>query len=299
MTGLERLRAAYPPLPGSAPPAATVARLQALYASNGAGTAPVPKRRRWPSHRIGLLAVGAVVATGTALAATIGWHPVLGSGDGPRPVAANAPVPADQLDALAVLRRPQTAIDRGPIVRLALRHLPGQFITGIHTDAIRVIYQSPRELVVLIPAEHTGPSIPNVPHITHRNVMCLVSSSYARGRTMALPSGHTWYLPQGYSSWGMRCGGLDMLRSAGIATSTTPDGSGGIRAGPPTHITLHRVTLVPDGVARVTVRVPHGRAITVPVHNNVYRYTTHDIPIQLGAIWYDANGHRINHRQNP
>lgn len=302
MTGLERLRAAYPPLPDPAPPAATVARLQALYASSDGAAAPDTgagrKQRRWPPRRTGLLAIGAVIVTGTALAATIAWHPVLGSGHRPRPVAANAPVPADQLDALAVLRRPQTAIDRGPIVRLALRHLDRRLINGIHTDAIRVIYQSPRELVTLIPVERSGQIDAGLPRPT-RNVLCLVSSSYAHARTMALPSGHKWHLPKGYAGWGAQCGGLDMLRTTGIATSTTADGSGGIMTGPPTHLTLHRVTLVPDGVARVKVRLRHGRSITVPVHNNAYRYTVHYIPIQLGTIWYDATGHRINHHEHP
>jgi hypothetical protein len=60
----------------------------------------------------------------------------------------------DQLAALAILRRPQTDADRGALVRSALRVLSRQMITGIHTDAIRVIFNGPRELTVLGPRLH-------------------------------------------------------------------------------------------------------------------------------------------------
>jgi hypothetical protein len=61
----------------------------------------------------------------------------------------------------------------------------------------------------------------------------------------------------------------------------------------------NRITLVPDGVASVTVRLRHSRTVTVPVRNNVYRYTIHDSPAFMGTVWYDAQGRRIDHRQHP
>ncbi|MCU1676175.1 MAG: hypothetical protein JWM93_933 [Frankiales bacterium] len=54
-----------------------------------------------------------------------------------------------------------------------------------------------------------------------------------------------------------------------------------------------------DGVARVTVRLRHGRSVTVPVRDNVYRYTIHDSPASMGTIWLDAAGRRIDHRKRP
>jgi hypothetical protein len=260
-----------------------------------------PARRWWhPSRRGALLAAGAIVASGTAVAATSGWHPILGSSDrGPRPLAANAGVPADQLAALAILRRPQTDVDRGPLVQRALRVLDRRTINGIHTDAIRVIFHGPRELTVLVPAQRMG--IVRHPSTLRRDVLCLMSTSYEDARTATITQHGkptTVRFPAGYNSWGMTCGGLDMLRTSGIQTGTSPDATGGLVInGLPKHPADRRITLVPDGVARVTVRLRHRRSITVPVRDNVYRYTTHESPAYMGTIWYDANGHRIDHRK--
>lgn len=68
--------------------------------------------------------------------------------------------------------------------------------------------------------------------------------------------------------------------------------------GHPERIINRRVTLVPDGVARVKVRLRHGRSVTVPVHDNVYRNTIHGVSANLGTIWFDAAGHRIDHRKH-
>lgn len=266
-------------------------------------------RRRWwhPSRRAGLLAVGAIIVSGTAVAATGGWHPILGSHRGTPPLAANAGVPADQLGALAILRRPQTDADRGPIVQAALRVLSRQMINGIHTDAIRVIFHGPRELTVLVPAERIGHRVKGLAasKTIHRHVLCLMSASDQDARTWTVTQHgkpKTIHFPAGYNGWGMTCGGLDMLRTTGIQTGTsTPFTPAAIRAGPglPKLPVVRRVTLVPDGVARVTVRLRHGRSVTVPVRDNVYHYTTHESPAYMGTIWLDAAGRRIDHHKRP
>jgi hypothetical protein len=263
-------------------------------------------RRRWwhPSRRAGVLAIGAVIASGSAVAATSGWHPILGSADrGPRPLAAKAGVPADELAALAILRRPQTDADRGPLVQSALRVLSRLTINGIHTDAIRVIFHGPRELVLLVPAERVGHPVRGVASSTIRHALCLMSASYQDARTWRITQHgkpKTIHFPAGYNGWGMTCGGLDILRSTGIQSGTSPDG-GVVRIihGLLKHPTLNMVTLVPDGVARVTVRLRHGRSVTVPVRDNVYRYTIHDSPASMGTIWFDAAGRRIDHHKRP
>ncbi len=82
----------------------------------------------------------------------------------------------------------------------------------------------------------------------------------------------------------------------GIQTGTSPDGSGGlVLDGHPERVTNRRVTLVPDGVARVTVRLRGGRSVTVSVHDNVYRYTIRRVSADLGTVWFDTAGRRINH----
>jgi hypothetical protein len=294
MTELDRLRAAYPVLLDEVPPRETVARLEEMYA-NADGVAAAPTRvgrgpvRRHRARWLALIAAGGVVAGGTALAATGAWHPVLGSPDrGPQPLAARAGVPADQLAALAILRRPQTDADRGPLVQSALKALSREFINGIHTDAIRVVHHGPREVVVLIPAERVGPHGKGQRVHAERNDLCLMSGAYQKASTVG-----TLRFPAGYS-WGMACGGMDRVGSTGLET-----GYGGriVGRGKFAEVTSHRVTLVPDGVARVTVRLRGGRSVTVPVVDNVYSYTIHGSPAYLGTTWLGADGRRIAHHE--
>lgn len=306
MNELDRVRAAYPPLTEAEAPAATIDRLQALYAdavsvAQRRAEGPRHRRRRWPSRRIGLLAVGGVIVSGTAVAATAGsWRPLLGSPDRPRPVAASGGVPADQLAVLAVLRRPQTDADRGPLVRAALSKLDRRMVDGIHTDAIRVIAHGRREVTVLIPVQRIGGRVEGVPpsRSMQRNVLYVMSASYQHARTRTITSGgktKTIRFPAGYN-WGGTYGTLETLRTTGIQTTTSPDGSGGlVLDGHPERITNRVVTLVPDGVARVTVRLRGGRSVSVPVHDNVYRYTIRGISASLGTVWFDAAGRRIDH----
>jgi hypothetical protein len=298
---LTRLRRAYPLLPDEAPPAATVARLQALYADPTSTTADVP-RRRWgrPSRRAGLFAIGAVIASGTAVAATTGrWHPQLGSPDhGDRPTAATVAVPAEQLALLAVLRRRQTDADRGRLVRMALQRLGRQQVNGIHVGAIRVIDQGPRSATILIPAQRSGPYEPQFKNISSRNVLCLETIAYVRAATITRRDGRKIRLGGGYGGGGT-CGVTATLRTTGIRAGT---GENQIMTEPASNERgplTHYATLVPDGVAKVTVNLPHGRTITVPVRDNVYRLAIHGIAIQLGTVWYDATGQRIDHRARP
>ena len=286
---IERLRAAYPPLEDPSPPAATTARLHALYEAEPLRP-PVarPRTRRW--QRLGLFALGGVVISGTALAATGTWHPQLGSpGRGPRPVQAATGLPAEQLAALSILRREQTAADRGPKVKAALKVLSGRDIDGIHTDAIRVVTDTPREVAILIPVERFGPG--------RSDGLCLMSSSYAGARTVRFGD-RTEKLPAGFTGWGFTCGNLDTVRATGLETGTTSDPSGGLIVnGKPANLLQHRVAVVPDGVARVAVRLRGGRTVTVPVRDNVYRFDIRGVSANLGTLWYDANGNRIDHRK--
>jgi hypothetical protein len=254
-----------------------------------------PVWRRWP-HRVPILATGVVIVTGTAIAATTGslpWRPDLGSS---RP-AASSVVPALRA-ALGILRRPQTAADRGPLVLTALRHLDRRLVNGVHTDAIRVVLQTRREVAVLVPVERAGPS-------DHRAAMqdalCLLSASYARPYTWTITQHgrpHKIRFRAGYTGWSESCGDLSTLRTTGIATGTSPNpNSPPITTARPTHFTLRRVVLVPDGVARVTVRLPDSQPLVVTVRDNVYQYITHTFPGYARAnAWYDAAGRLIGNR---
>lgn len=302
---LTRLKHAYPTLPGADPPEATVSRLQAAYADEARATwstPPVGQRqgRRRPSRRTGLLAIGLVVVSGTAVAAsTSGWHPQLGTpGRGDRPRAAATAVPAEQLAALAVLRRPQTDRDRGPLVRIALRRLDRSLANGVHVDAIRVIEQGRRSATILIPAERTGPYEPRYANLAARDVLCLHTVAYTE-RTAA--TGARGQRVGGGYVGGGTCATTATLTTTGIRTGAG-DSAGRVTTGPVDYengpLTRY-VTLVPDGVAKVTINLRHGRTVTVPVRDNVYRFSVPGIQSQLGTIWYDAAGRRIDHRARP
>ncbi|PTL55367.1 hypothetical protein [Paraconexibacter algicola] len=198
---------------------------------------------------------------------------------------------------LAVLRRPQTDADRGPIVEQALKRMDRSTVDGVHVDAIRVIHQSARSATILIPAQRTGPDEPNLPNIRSEDVLCLQTFSYTRPQTFT--SGNkTIRLPGGLQGGGT-CGTTEALRTTGIRTGIGP---GRISNAPIDYVNgprTHYATVVPDGVAKVTVNLRRKRQVTVPVRDNVYRFSVPGIAAEFGTIWYDANGNRIDHSQRP
>jgi len=167
------------------------------------------------------------------------------------PPASHRPVPADQLAAFAILRRPPTAADRSPAVRELLRTVPATEVRGVHIDAVRVLAKRGKYLTLLVPMERS--SIPVM-----RDALCVLT---------ALPDGT-----------GMTCGTLADLRKHGSIGFTIP-----------------AFGLVPDGVARVKVRVRGGRTVTAPVRNNLYVLDEREFPIQP-PVWLDASGHEISRR---
>jgi len=250
---------------------------------------PVPRRWWRPSRRAGLLAVGAVVVTGSAVAATTGWHPVIGDDHRGHPSVANAGVPAAQVAALAVLRREQTAADRGPQVQAVLRLLGRGEINGIHTDAIRTLRQHPNGVTILVPTERVGRHDKDHPSTIRRQVLCVLTGVAIAPRTVTI-TGHdgkpkTMHTPGGQSA-GQSCGDLDQLRTTGIGGATRSDH--GWRVG----------ALVPDGVARVVIRLRQHHTRTAAVHNNYYEINTgNELPPGWGVRWLDARGNTIDHRR--
>lgn len=190
----------------------------------------IRQRRRWRWRQTGLVVLSVAVISGTAVAATGTWRPQLGSPERGRPPVASArSVPGAQFAALAVLRRPQAESDRGPLVREALKHLSRENMNGIHTDSIRVLFQNEREIVVLIPVRRVGDV--RHPVSVQRDVLCLMSSSYSRARTLRLrQKGRmtTERIPAGFAGWGGTCGDLKRLRRTGLQSGTSPKADGGM-----------------------------------------------------------------------
>ena len=190
------------------------------------------------------------------------WTPVLGDARRGHATISRSPVPPEQLEAFAILRRAPTSADRSPAVRELLSYL-GAEAHGVRVDAVRLLAQHGKRTTILVP-------------MAPRDVLCVLATTIARGNPPpgTPPAGS----PNGA---GMTCATLAELRRRGYVGWPWPP-----------------FGLVPDGVASVKLRVRGGRTITAPVRNNVYDLT--DLGDAVFAIqpprWFDVNGRAIPKR---
>lgn len=132
--------------------------------------------RRWRSRRTAAIALAVVAVGAPALAATEPWQPVLGRPalhDTPAGSSTTSP-PSDQLAVLGVLRRGQTAADRGPATVVLLRHI-GIEAAGVRTSSIRLLSSAAGTHAVLVSVQHSVDVAGNEP--TERNQLCLLFES--------------------------------------------------------------------------------------------------------------------------
>ncbi|HXR13437.1 MAG TPA: hypothetical protein VN740_02175, partial [Solirubrobacteraceae bacterium] len=111
-----------------------------------------PRQRRWPwLTRPVAVALALTAFAGTAFAAVAIWTPLLGTPQyGYNPGAAASAPPEAQLDALAVLRRPQTDADRGALSQAALTYI-NNYTSGVRTAYVRLLATAGSEAFVLVP----------------------------------------------------------------------------------------------------------------------------------------------------
>jgi hypothetical protein len=156
-----------------------------------AATPNVPRRRRrWRSRRTAAIALAVVAVGAPALAATQPWQPLLG-----RPALHATPAgtsttspPSDQLALLGVLRRSQTAADRGPITVALLKHL-GPEQAGVRVASIRLLSSAAGAHAVLVSIEHNANVAGNEP--VERNQLCLLFEHGGTcSTTVSLVAGH-------------------------------------------------------------------------------------------------------------
>ena len=140
------------------------------------------------------------------------------------------PVPKRQLDALAVLRRPQTDADRSAPVQALLRRLDPRTHVGVRVDAIRLLADRNGWTIALVPMarrqspdERTGLD----------DALCLMQST---------PSGDV----------GETCGTTEDLRARGIGWPDPPFG------------------LVADGIIAFEPRAGGDEPSRIAVKENVY-----------------------------
>lgn len=250
---LDRLRAAHFQIPDPDPDHVQDVRGRVL------ATIPVAHNRRPASARVARrrtrrilgVAAGGILIAGTAVAATSPWHPQLGGSDRGEPASRSArPVPSAFTDRLAILRRPQSDIDRSASVQRALGLLDRDIAGGVYVDGIRHLRDRKDGTVVLVPMRRYGPK--NHPGVApQRNGLCVYFVS-----TRPTKPG---------SAGGASCGTVAELERRGIGSITTG--------------------LVPDGVDRVRVTLKTGRTLTADVIDNYY-----ELPFAIPEVPFPADG---------
>jgi hypothetical protein len=194
------------------------------------------------------IAVG-LSLTAFAGAATAGviWLPQLGDsrfGEHPPTISATAP-PPDQLAALAVLRRPQTAADQnGALTTGALRAI-NSYTTGVRTNYIRVLAGGGSSGFVLVPvAQRLGSGV----------------TPDGRPASAATPDALCLYATESAAAGVVF---VNCYTLAQILAPTPPKLAFGDQL----------VGLAPDGVATATITFANGAKLSAPVHNNLYDVT--------------------------
>jgi hypothetical protein len=92
-----------------------------------------------------------------------------------RATISRSPLPPDQLEALAILRRRPTAADRSAAVRRLLRQ-GSQGMRGVRVDAIRLLAPRGAQTTILVPAERLA-----YRRGSPLDVLCVVSGLDGRG----------------------------------------------------------------------------------------------------------------------
>lgn len=216
-----------------------------------------PTRHRRRFRVLGPLAVAGLAIGGTALAATTPWNPQIGPDPTDSPPVSHSAAPAEQIAALGVLRRPQTDRDRSTPTEDALRTLeaPGR---GLRVDSIRLLRTHDGAATILMSLARLGDR--RHPPVT-RDALCVSETTSATQRDTARRQGqdHSNGLgPVPVALGGSSCGSYEDLLRGRLRTVTTG--------------------LVPDGVARVQVKLTTGRTVSARVRDNFYA-----LPIDVSA----------------
>lgn len=248
-------------------------------AATAAGTAGRRRSRRLSRRSAGLLAVGAVLVGGTAIAATTPWSPQLGDARRGQPTVATTPVPADQTAALAVLRREQNDADRGPRVTAALRMLTPEAADGLRLDSVRLLAERPDGAMILVPSERAFKALKDGPD--SRDQLCLIQS--VTGRKIGDKG-----LPRPLMGMGMSCGSVRDVKLGRMMT--------GSRWNERTELS----GLVPDGVAAVEVPLRGGPTLRAKVANNAFHIDQTGLKGHYNrnnVRWLDSSGQVIEWRR--
>jgi hypothetical protein len=254
---------------------------EALTALTAAARRHGAARRRWRPWHGAAIGLTVVAVSGTAVAAKGGWQGLFGPADQHHATIATEPVPADQVAALGVLRRPQRESDRSRIVKLVIhrvfRHSMGE--DDVHLDGVRLLEQHERDLTLLIPVGRIGPPegmkvrAGTKPYPTQRNQLCLAQATtaslilappppgesqttprYRKGRLLTDPT-----LDENEIEVSSSCGSLLDIRRGRLGGSNP--------------FTGEVIGLRTDGIVAVQVTSRRGETVRAPVHDNLFHLT--------------------------
>lgn len=204
------------------------------------------RRHDWRQRlrrRPALFGVGAVLLTGTAVAATTPWAPTVGDPNIGHPTLAASEPPAAAMERLDVLRRPQSDADRGPRAQAMLKTLGSELVDGVRPTSVRLLGVSGSGSTLLFSAETAGPG-----ENAQRDVICFVTTTDVD----STPN------PTQGSAYGRVCGGEREL-AAGQMIGVWPLSDSKLRV----------TGLVPDGVQKVVIPLKAGEAVAA-VSNNAF-----------------------------
>lgn len=243
------------------------------------------RRRRWSA----LLAVGAVAVSGTAMAATGAWRPVLGAEDRGHPAPGASAVPVEQLQALQVLRRSQQPRDRGPASQAVLGSLVNGEIAGVRTSSVRLLHDDGTTRTVLLTSETVGRDDDAAVGL-RRDVLCLEATgrSKAAAADVQGADGRTRHVEHPASPVvAESCNTTQQLLSGGLSVSVPVDDE------------IRLTGLVPDGVQTVQLHLEDGTTTSKPVGSNSYTATLSGPDEVRETVWLDADGDVIDRDSEP
>lgn len=252
-------------------------RAFAVAVARKTATAPMSVRDRMGRRggtRVGAIAIAAVLASGTAMAATGVWDPGIGdqaiSG---APSISHSPVPTAATEALGVLRRPPSARDHGKQVRTTLHEISKGVVEGVRPDSVRYLASGAHgvtalggEATILLSAHFHSPSSGG--HFTRHGDFICVFRPLLPGRPGVDASS---------------CFALaDVLAGKALATDV-------YLASPGFVITYG---LVPDGVTSVTAQYRKGPNRQVAVANNYFEIDTRGQRTRRPqrVVWHGSGG---------
>jgi hypothetical protein len=221
------------------------------------------QRRRTQRFRLGLMTSAAVVTLGGgAVASQSLWAPLLGWEAGDRPSVSREAAPAAQGDRLDVLRRDQTAVDRGPAARGVLQAMSGRY-AGVKVDAVRVVPDGRGAYSVLVPVS-----------LVQRRA----SESDRDSRIAAVGDALCLQVVVGVETGGTRRCFTSADLAGGAALLLGADAARGVAV---------------DGVTRVRFSGPDGSTHDAPVKDNVFVAPYAQVQTADRMSWLTADGRPV------